>query len=790
MSTQRVLSSRFYEHDEKKESIFLSPSAQESRPLGENRVCDLRETVLQTIRSSFPIGPLFDPKLKIHLPRFISDQIFIRKIASFLHSISGEKHSPEIIKNKFEKSDLFQELEKAFDQSLLPLFYQACVDVLKGKAVDNPLKFALEGRVYTLKNALIAQKNPQALIQTQANKQSKKSVQQEGADFIRYCLMMHLNVIKNSKLASASFKEQLKEVAEQLVPFVKQLTKSYMKEYVSLGIVVPDDPLRFRNPTGYNRHAFIAATVMEVALQVLGYRSQLMLRTDLEPKATLATAHCVVKVTGDDGTNYVVDPTYSQFHQDIYFSGQELPKDPVLVLESSKVEEYVDQTIMPIWRNNYDFTQSDEEVFRQLSKNDQLYVYYLNRLGLKGDTIPEEMEPWVRSAMMRPWDLNGFDPVLSNAGFQEIFNGQSVESRSTYNLIKEMGISQLTSQRPLEEITQRLDEMVQNEIVNSPEAMSLIAQLPRNLREKYSKLLDIDPRATNIDACINAYFRSVCRVVNPQAKDFRVVYGCSGADVSSVLETTNATELFFVDTTNVSFEEFESSLTLLASKNPLYIQNKKLVDPQYFDFKKRYCGSESVFCDGKAFMENLPNKLFTDLMLIGVDLQSVRLVKLKGGMTRIEFPWGYEKSSHPKMRSIVYLSADITKPEAYPSLLKEVLKQGIDAFFMKGAFFAPKKYPEFLPIIGKAIKDSGWLLTTDKTSLMERIDPESCLKDANLKFQFVEEDEPTLLANLMQPPFDPFLKVPLLGIQRICRTTGTDLSYWTRLNLRKKTLDK
>jgi hypothetical protein len=130
------------------------------------------------------------------------------------------------------------------------------------------------------------------------------------------------------------------------------------------------------------------------------------------------------------------------------------------------------------------------------------------------------------------------------------------------------------------------------------------------------------------------------------------------------------------------------------------------------------------------------------------------------------------------------MTADITKPESYPLLLKKRLQGGIDIFYMKGACRVPELYPQFLPAIVTAVRPGGWLMTTDKTNLMESIDP-------GLPFSIVKTEENRLLEELILQPRGAFATVPVLDMypsaKRYLRSPGTDLTYWSILNLRQKT---
>lgn len=755
----------------------------------DRRVETVRDRVLQTIRTCMPVADLFRPELRLDLNVFVNDQILFHNIAKFL---SQEDLKPEEIAARLEGTELLAQLKgllKDKSEMVLPLLIEAFTDVLTGKPIEDRMRDAVSGRVFTMKNALMAQLKPEALQQSQTQnglrKQKLEDIQAEGAAFIRQCLAMHLKMIRGR--AGGDFKDELTSVARQLIPFVRQVTKQYLYENRKWG-ECPEEPLVCRNPNGYNRHGLVAATVMEAALQALGFNTRLMGRSDLDPRATLATAHNIVEVTGPDGRKYIVDAAYLQFHKDVCVSDDLLPKEPVLVLDEREVGDYVDRTLMPHWRKTYELLNRERgngPVLRKLEENDQVLLYALDKIAQLPQIFrPRDMEMWARSALLRPWNLQDYSPILADAGFQELFYGTG-DTHETYDLIKGMNIPALTSHLSLAEVVSRLNAMMEQPRLNSEEALRLIAQLPRKLKAKYTALLDVDPRSKEVDPCINAYFRSLARTVNPFGRDFRVLYGCSGADATSVLQSTDATTLFFADLTEVAIEDFGKALAMLKDEASIQKIKEELErDSNFLSYRMRFSGAESQMTGKKLFMPGLPVKLLLDLHGIGVDLKQVKLRALEDGAVQIDFPWQYHGQKDLKMRSITYVRADITNPETYPPTLQSALEDGIDAFFMKGAFFAPREYPRFLPGIARALNESGWLMTADKTLQMETFNPEECLRDQH--FDRVITDETTRLAQLMQPPFDPFLQIGLLQRVRIARNPGTDISYWTVLNLRRK----
>ncbi len=777
-----------------------SPAAPAAPNDRDTRIAGIRDRVLLTIRQHVPIATLFTPELKIDLGVFIKDQILFRKIAEFLASLdeTGQVTSDWVAK-QFGNSELQNEISVLFkqDQPLyLALFYEACADVLNKKPVVNKLKTALEGRIFTLKNALVGQNNPEAIrsnqVQNGLTPQEISSIKEEAESFLRESIRMHLEALKIAE--NSAFRALLASTAEQLIPFVQKITQIYLVEN---GKNCPDNPLTFRNPTGYNYHGLTASTIMETCLHALGYRTRLMGRCDLDPKVTLAPANNLVEVTAPDNTRYIIDPCHMQFHKDICSNDSDLPTSPLLVLAENEVDDYVEQ-LMIHWKANAErVKKEDTTLIKELTQRDQIIPFIIQRYPLPEAAKPSDPETWVRTSLKRIWGLRNCYQILCNRGFQEIFLGNA-KAHKTYDYIKTMGLGVLSQHLSNEEAQRRLDALLRDPKLkgqNSLEALSLIAQLPPE-KNHYSSLLDVDPRidAENggIGDVLNAYFRSLKKVVNPEGKNKSVIYGCSGADCSSVMLATDAQDFTFVDLTPTSFNEFEQALSSLKDLDPLsdmLIRAQLEESNQYISTRKRWGGSSSkLFNNGKQKMQDLAVKLLYDLRTLGVDLEKVVLRPIPDGTgVCIEFPWQYHGAASARNRRVTYLTGDITQPATYPAALKAKLKEGFDIFYLKAAFLAPRYYPQFLPLIAQSVRQEGWLMTTDKTFTMDEVNPEECLKQNGLPFVRQNSDETRVLEQLMIPSFDPLSNMhQLQNSIRWQRPTGSDLTYWTQLNLRQK----
>ncbi len=716
----------------------------------ERKTESVRAQVLNTIRAHMPISSLFKPELKIDLGVFIKDQVLFRLIATFISQLAGQTPvTVETVKKHFEGSGLLKEISKRFTnpEPYFPIFYQACFDALNNKNSPSRLRVSIEGGIHTFTDAL-----------------SKA----EGASFIRESIQMHLAAL-SEKSSEESFQNQLTDVAGQLIPFIEKVTKSYLQDR---GLEAKDPVLQQRPPKGYNFHAITAAAVMECCLRVLGYEAELTQRTDLEPRVTRAAVHSNVIVTGPDQSRYVVDPCYLQFHKDVVLDDANLPKDPVLVLKESEVAPYVEKNLLKPWQEIHARYLKNDLRARSTS-NDQLVSHGFAEIDNFEEKFKFRPEEWIKKSFERPFACQGYARANSYPVYNAIFIGEKSLAQKTYHYVKSMGIGPLVGRASISEVERKLSAISTNPLrlgKNDLEAISLIPQLDVTAY-RYPEFLDIDPRhdALSLDHEINAYFRSLCKIVNPERKEVSVIYACSGSDCTSVLLATDATEIFFVDISGASIGLLKQNLKNL-KKSPL---------DKTKGWRYHACANDCAMNK----MDAIEMKLILDLKMMGIDLTKVKITSLSEGV-QIEFPWeSFEKPV--KMRTLFLLQADITKPEEYPAILKEKITTGFDIFYMKGAFHLPLEYSKFLPNLAQGLKTGGWLMTADWTHDMRYANPQDCLRES-FKESTSEENE-ALKRLVFSNKEDIFFTYPNMeSTDRTELYIHSSLLYWSILNLRQK----
>lgn len=761
----------------------------------------IKDLVLEIIRTQMPISSLFSPELKIDLSHFLNDQLLLHKIAIVLKLLLDQPNVDiHNIEEILHSHDLLKDITGSFKNDPTPYLqslYTACLSALKLNSDKEDLSFSIQSRIFTLKNSLIAQVSPEAIRKKLKDSglpiKTSNQIQFEGFNFIRESLKIHLMAIKNRE--TLPFNDQLNRNASQLLEFTRKITTTYLREHDQ---TCPDDPLTFRDPTGYNRHGHVAAVVLGTALEALGYQSQIMSRCDLEPKVNLAIAHTIIKILSPSQQCYLVDPSYLQFYKDVYLDWEQLPQNPVLVLEATEVDIYIEKNIMSEWRKNRDLLElRDLQTLRRLMLQDQNLC--LGKPSLPQQISGPDLEQWVKNSYKRIWDIFSYRPLLVDGSFQDIFYG--ITPSRTYQLVQPLMIDQLISSLSLPEIERHLNHILKNSDRsknNQSEILRLIARLPLLNRLKYRNLLDIDPRLEEIDPIANLYFCFLKKTVNPQEKNLHVIYGCSGTDCSSVLLATDAQDLTFIDLNETSVIKFEQALAQM--RGPYQMGSNELrslleKSDRFLTYRARHLAVISHYkkTDGKTrqFIDNFELKLLFDLKELGVDLNRLSLTSIPHGV-QLDFPWRYYNSAKIKRRCISIITADITNPSSYPKNLNQKIERHFDIFYMKGAFFAPRSYPQFLPYFAEHIRPGGWLMTTDKTWSMDTINPEECLQKNS--FNMLKDSIKDFIENLLVPPLNVLAKNQILTLyppaRRVERNPGTDMTYWTLLNLRQKQTKK
>ncbi len=772
-------------------STHFEPHILTSAPL--RTLSRTEELAYAVLREEMPLRTLFRPELKLSIAKFVKDQLLLQKIAEYISKGRGQfENTKEGLRNYFREFPLLNEIVQGPQQEeFLDLFFTSCSEALDDSIPSETLDSAIRGRVFTIKNALVAQKNPQLIQSGQAasKKQTLDQIREEGKTFIRNALRLHLNI--QTREAFSSFKAVLLQTAERLIPFIRQVTIAYLEEN---GKERDGDILAWRNPRGANQHGMVAAALMEGCLLSLGYNTELYVRSDLEPSITLAIEHSVVFVRGDDGGYYLVDCAYQQFHKDVTLSDDDIPKEPVLVLESHEIDEYIDTRLLPFWKRTSILAgEAAYEGVRIIQQKDQMLSFRTDPFRVNALTYTTQ-EEFVRASLKRVWDIATYTPVPSSQTALELFLGSNPVRMNTHKLIKGMEIS--SSAAPLlANVREELRKLMTLSPLrkNSPEAFSLLAKLPFEEGAQYAKLIHCDPRlharysdvVFGVELPLNAYLCSLKRVVNPEGRDLHVVYGCPGSDAMTPLISTDATKITMVDTTDVSYDEFARAVELMQEPRQKVLEHLSN-DQGFLPIFYRYGGARSDLINGNGNkMQNLPLRTLFALDMMGVDADTISIKKAKDQLT-LSFDWQYYSSRVSKKRSITFIKADITNPISYPTALTNQVENGFDVFYMKGSMLAAREYGKFLPYFASHLSSKGVIMATAYTFCMEYFSPSDCLTNAGISLTDLSTDDLRLTEEFLELHHHDPMKAAINARHNApARLPITDARYWNIFEVRQ-----
>ena len=307
----------------------------------------LTKYALKIIRSTLPLGTVFQLKYKIDLHLLTESQEFFLKTASFFikYFDQGLSSKPDLNKqlllsdSAFSRLfDVFKDLDISKDE-----FITLCMQSMDTDASEDNsslLLRALQLRIFSFKNAVIAIKEPKKIAMSlEKNKlrvPDDEIIRQAGIQFIKISLFNCFQALL-SGVQPESCQEELEMVAKALLPFVLEVASSYLteKKYAH-----PENIFTFRNPTGYNSHGITACVVMEGALKSLGFNTRNLSRMDLDPRLN-ETAHAITLVEmGHD--KFIVDTNYIPSIKNIRLCSNKtpLPVSTLLVLNAKKVDAF------------------------------------------------------------------------------------------------------------------------------------------------------------------------------------------------------------------------------------------------------------------------------------------------------------------------------------------------------------------------------------------------------------------------------------------------------------------
>ncbi len=223
---------------------------------------------------------------------------------------------------------------------------------------------------------------------------------------------------------------------------------------------------------------------------------------------------------------------------------------------------------------------------------------------------------------------------------------------------------------------------------------------------------------------------AVCQTINPEHKEgLSAVYGGSGADITSFLLSTDATEAYFID----SSDHIKITVSALEEAIDAWEEvGSHKTDKIYTVLKWR-----NGFSVRDALYDSTSRKIVLELKALGVTREDIIDVGMdQSGNARVRFKWTYPATREEKTYTVSFINADITKTDEYPLALNNVLKKNIDIYYQRAGMKISEAYASFMRRIGEALKNGGFCVTDDHSPIgvIPYPDMDKCLEDAGLSF--------------------------------------------------------
>ncbi|MBF0595651.1 MAG: hypothetical protein HQL22_11905 [Candidatus Omnitrophica bacterium] len=201
------------------------------------------------------------------------------------------------------------------------------------------------------------------------------------------------------------------------------------------------------------------------------------------------------------------------------------------------------------------------------------------------------------------------------------------------------------------------------------------------------------------------YYLSLRQVVNPDALPWSVIYGGSGVDLTNVLMATMASKVIMVDGGAIDFN------VDTVQKIRDVLDNRRGIDEKYLSVKGEL---------GFANMADLQlhrfqwRQLATELRSLGLRKDDVVFGKERGvSFLKFKKKW---PDVGVREHAYYFVNEDIENPGSYGVFLKEVLADGIDAYFQNAPQHISSHYGDFIGVMAQGLlkkKDGGRILITD-----------------------------------------------------------------------------
>lgn len=680
------------------------------------------------VLGQFPLKQLFTTQNKMSVSKFVESQKLLRLAAIHLHDFfrlyptgTFDQFTAYFAeKNLLSHADFSKPDKTAFDCVLPELFKS-----VRYAPSPEQLDTCFLHRIYTLKNALNGIHNPAAVLKAMIENVKKSPPQDQvpemlqrisslGKEFLLTSIKLHFHQLAKESIPD-QFERNLQQLCNGVYPFVQRATLTVQQERIDYATKC-SDVLKAPNPTGDNSAAALTCTFLQPLLTCFGHQAEIFTRRDIDPTLSYSFAHAFLVVTDSvSRRKFIIDPTYKQFFYGIISeSGDEL--NNILIFDVDELDGMIEQ-------------------FVELRRG--------HPAG-NGSPIRCLSDEELRHHFKRIWGLEGSSLVTLNRNGNSIFSNDPFDGHKGYLCAKELVRAiGLEEQLRLPTMVERVASLKKKASTLAPiqilEELRTIYDIPMAYFIEY---LSLDPRPVRsqlLSAKAVGYFMALREVVNPENNSQKIaLYGCAGSDLSPLL-ALNADHLYMVERTPVGIEALQVAL-----HKDFRRQLVELTLPNYKAIKAERGGQLAGNPDPKKDYhdktELLEVLIVAELEALGVDLDKVKVAHAPqfNGVT-LSFPWA-SHGQKTKNYQVTWISAHLEEPESYPPGLGKLLAGGrIDYYYQKAANHAPKNYGQFLPKIAQAIREGGYLLTSDYDMFGKKHPPEDHLQLQQGSFTLLED---------------------------------------------------
>lgn len=656
--------------------------------------------------SHFPLGQLFEPANKLNVSTFRESQLFFRTVAIHFHDffeLYPKGDADDLIKY-FEKEQVYAQsgLNSGYKETFYDLI-RALHAEIRDPLGKNQFSDCFFHRVYTLNTAVTAIQEPQLIVASicdiahvkfdgSRTEQLKKAVSNLGKILIKDSIRLHFRQLsQEAPTDHDDFVTNLRMCCQKSAPFLRRATFSFLSGKIDHGQDC-STILTTYNTKGVNDTAPPACTLLQAFLGYFGYKAEIFIRMDIDPKLSVSFAHAILLVSDPfNGREVVIDPTYKQFLRELIvdFQSEGFGSD-FLVLKDGDLEGMID-FLLNLRR-------------KALSE------------GVRKHPLFKISEDEFRQHFRVIWGVKGSDLVTHNLNENFFFTNEKSEPSSALcvrELLETIGLDRALSVPKMEDRVRTILQEAKN--MDSLALLERLATLDDHSMKLFFKTLALDPRpivANLLPLKTVGYLLAIRELVNPSHKTgTTTLYGCSGSDLSPLL-ALDTDHLYMIERTPVDGKKLQALLEQQSLNEP------DKITARYKEVKTNIGGLLAGQPDPKKdygdVVANIENYIVVELASLGVDLKTVKVQKAPefNGIS-LSFTWKYH-GREARTYEVTWVSTHLEEPQAYPPGLKKLLDSGnVDFYFQKAANHIPQNYGKFLPRIAQSIKVGGCLLTSD-----------------------------------------------------------------------------